>query len=183
MPHVIALSIFFMSVVAGAQGVPSSLQAAIFYKVLAYDYNIQNKSGSDITIVVITDGKSAGQKGALSAGFNKLSGQKLGSKTIRIIAIAVAGAGELESKIQSAGGDIAYLADGSSDQVVAKLLQVAQANRISTLCGSEDLTKKGFAIGLTVEGGKPKIVINLSASQKQGMKLSSKVLRLAKVIK
>lgn len=183
MPYVVASSIFLLSVVAGAQGVPSNLQAAIFYKVLAYDYNIQKKTGDSITIVVVTDGQSAGKKEALSAGFNKISGQKLGSKTVKIAAITVSGAGELESKIKSAGGDIVYLAEGSSHRVVTKLLQVAQANRLSTLCGSETLTQKGFAIGLMVENGKPKIVINLPASQKQGMKLSSKVLRLAKVIK
>ena len=123
MPYLIALSILMFSAIAGAQGVPSNLQAAIFYKVLAYDYNIQSKSGSDITIVVVTDNKSAGQKGPISAGFQKISGQKLGSKTIKIVVLSISGAGELESKISSTGADIVYVADGSSDVVVSQMIK------------------------------------------------------------
>ncbi len=182
-PYIIALTLFLASAVGAAQEVPSNLQAAIFYKVLAYDYNLTKQSGNDITIVVVTDNKSAGQQDTISAGFQNISGQKLGSKTIKIVPISVSNPGKLESQVTSAGGNIIYIAEGSADDVVSKVIQLAEKKQLSTLCGSERLTEKGIAIGLTVEGGKPKIVINLPASQRQGMKLSSKVLRLAKVLK
>ena len=176
----VTLTIFFISLVCYGQGVPSNLQAAIFYKVLAYDYNIQTKSGDEITIYVVIDNKTTGQRDAIEAGFKKIAGQKLAGKTIKL---AVITAGELDDAIVSSSGEIIYVPDGATDSTVTKVLQIARNNKHATLCGNEGLAERGVAIGLTVEGGKPKIVINLPASQAQGMKLSSKVLRLAKVIK
>jgi hypothetical protein len=183
MPYLVALSILLFSIVAGAQGVPVNLQAAIFFKALAYDYNLQAKSVNELTIVVVTDSKSASQKSALAGGFSKISGQKLGSKTIKVTFVSVSGAGDLEPKVASEDGNIMYIAEGSSDAVLNKMIQIAGKQKIPTLCGSEALVTKGIAIGLTVEDGKPKIIINLAASQKQGMKLSSKLLRISKIIK
>ena len=176
----IAVGVFVLNGTASnAQGVPENLQAAIFYKVLAYDYNIQSKPGSEVTIAVITDGKTAESQQALLDGFNKLAGKKLGGKTIKVIAVKMSG-GSLPAA--AAASDIFYLPDGSDSKTVSVVLSYAEKDKHATLGGSESLASKGCAIGLTVEGGKPKIVINLPASQAQGMNLSSKVLRLAKVL-
>ena len=123
------------------------------------------------------DAATAGQKSAILAGFNNLAGQTLGGKKIRIEGISLGGAGNVGSN------SILYVPAGSSDGTIKKILAIAAQKKVATLGGSEALAQKGFAVGLAVENGKPKIVINFPASQKQGMKLSSKVLRLAKVIK
>lgn len=163
---------------AEAQDVPVNLQAAIFFKVLSYDSAISSKDGSDITIYVITDGKTAGNKGAMVAGFGKLTGKKLGGKTIKIKAIGVG-----EAAGVAGGNAILYVPDGASAGTISTIIAIAAQKKCATLGGSEALAKKGLAVGLGIENGKPQIVINFPASQKQGMKLSSKVLRLAKVIK
>jgi hypothetical protein len=164
--------------VGWSQSIPANLQAAIFFKVLSYDGNLPSKGGSAITIYVVTDSKTDGQKAAILAGFEKLKGQQIGGKTINISAITAA-----ETSNVANSNTVLYVAAGSDDSTIKKVLSVAVAKKCATLGGSEALAQKGFAVGLAVEGGKPKIVINLPASQKQGMKLSSKVLRLAKVIK
>jgi hypothetical protein len=164
--------------VGWSQSIPANLQAAIFFKVLSYDGNIPSKDGSAITIYVVTDSKTAGQKAAFLAGFGKLKGQQIGGKTINISAVTAAEASNVANS-----NTILYVAAGSDDSTIKKVLAVAVAKKCATLGGSEALAQKGLAVGLSVEGGKPKIVINFPASQKQGMKLSSKVLRLAKVIK
>ena len=176
----IAVGVLVLSgTVSHAQGVPENLQAAIFYKVLAYDYNIQSKSGSEVTIAVITDNKTSVRQQMLMDGFNKLAGKQLGGKTINIIAVKMV-SGTLPTDATSS--DILYLPDGSDPRTVFAVLSVAEKYKHATLCGSEALAAEGCAVGLTVEAGKPKIVINLPASLAQGMNLSSKVLRLAKVL-
>ncbi len=174
----VAATILLLGVSAHSQGVPENLQAAIFFKVLAYDYNIQTKAGNAVTIAVVTDGKTAGRQAAILEGFNKLKGQQLNGKSINIAAVKVSGANLGEA----AAADIIYLPDGAEDNTVNAVLKAAEKDKHATLGGSEALVAKGCAIGLAVEAGKPKIVINLKASQAQGMNLSSKVLRLAKVI-
>ena len=162
-----------------SQGVPENQQAAIFYKVLAYDYNLQSKSGNEVTIAVITDSKTDGRQKALLDGFNKLKGRRLGGKRIKVIAVKLSG-GALPS--DAAASDILYLPEGADEKTVDVVLSFAKQEKHATLGGSEFLAAKGCAIGITVEAGKPKVVINLPASLAQGMNLSSKVLRLAKVL-
>lgn len=162
-----------------AQGVPENLQAAIFFKVLAYDYNIQSKAGNQVTIAIITDSKTSSREQTILEGFSKIKGQQLGGKTIDVIVVKVANPASLGD---AAKGDILYLPEGSDEKTIQAVLAFAEKGKHATLGGSETLANKGCAIGLAVEAGKPKIVINLPASQAQGMNLSSKVLRLAKVI-
>ena len=169
--------------VSHSQGVPSNLQAAIFFKVLSYDYNLSSKAGNSLTIGVITDKKTAGQKSSLLSGFNKLNSQTIQGKAIQVVEISISDPSQLAGKVGSAKADILYLADGADEKTIRAVLAIASKDKRATLGGSETLAERGFAIGLTVEGGKPKIVVNLPAAQKQGMKLSSKVLRLARVIK
>ncbi len=171
--------IFFFALTTKAQGVPESLQAAIFFKVLAYDYAIQSKPGNTVTIAVITDAKTAGRQAAILEGFNKIKGQQLGGKSVNIIVVKMTGPSSVGD---ASKGDILYVPEGADDKTIDALLAFARTNKRATLGGSEALAQKGCAVGLAVEAGKPKIVINLPASQAQGMNLSSKVLRLAKVI-
>jgi ABC-type uncharacterized transport system substrate-binding protein len=177
-PTAIVLMFSLSGSLSYAQGIPENLQAAIFYKVLAYDYNIQTKAGSAVTIAVVTDTKTATRQAAILEGFNKLKGQLLNGKSINIAAVKVTGTNLGEA----ASADIIYLPDGADEKTVDAVIQLATKDKRATLGGSENLATKGCAIGLAVEAGKPKIVINLKAAQTQGMNLSSKVLRLAKVI-
>ena len=163
---------------AASQTVPVSLQAAIFFKVLSYDSSISSKSGSQITIYVVTDKKTSSQKNEIMAGFNKLSGKPLGGKTVKVVSIDAANVVNIND---SAG--VIYAPSGSDRDTVEKIISVASERKIATLGGDETLVEMGIAVGLTVEEGKPKIVVNFPASQEQGMKLSSKLLRLAKVLK
>lgn len=174
-----ALLVLISAGTSHAQGVPENLQAAIFYKVLAYDYNLQSKAGNQVTIAIVTDGKTAGRQQTMLEGFNKIKGQQLGGKTINIIVVKITNPASLGDATK---GDILYLPEGSDEKTVNAVLTFAEKDKHATLGGSETLASKGCAIGLAVEDGKPKIVINLPASQAQGMNLSSKVLRLAKVI-
>ncbi len=157
------------------ENIPADLQAAIFFKVLSYDKNIDAKKGSELTIYLVADGSN---KDALLAGFKKLKGQSLKSKKIDVTSIG-------EKDIANVGGNsILYAPAGASASTIKKILAIASAKKIPTLGGSAELAQKGFAVGLFIDkaSGKPKIIINHAASQSHGMNLSSRVLGLAKVI-
>ena len=171
-----------MVMVAGksaySQEIPSKLQAAIFLKVLSYDSSISAKKGNKITIFIVTDRKTITKKQSLVSGFEMLVGRRIGSKTISVKSIDAT-----EATSVSPNDSILYLDAASAAETVTAILSVAVAKKIATLGGSEALAKKGVAVGLGVGAdGKPKIIINLNASKKQGMKLSSRVLGLAKLV-
>ena len=161
-----------------SQTVPVSLQAAIFFKVLSYDGRISSKSGNQVMIYIVIDKKSSGQKDDILAGFNNLSGKSLGGKRVKVLSVD---ASDITNIAEHA--DVIYAASGSDNNTIEKIVTIASERKIATLGGDEAIAEMGFAVGLAVEEGKPKIVVNFAASQEQGMKLSSKLLRLAKIIK
>jgi len=165
-----------------AEEVPLNLQAAIFFRVLSYDNSIKNKAGK-LTISIVIDKKTTGKKAQLLKGFNALKGKTIFNKVININVIEVSSPDQLANQINSRKSDILYVADGADKGIINKLVSIATKTKKTTIGGSEQLAKMGFAIGLAIENGKPKIIVNLKAALAQGMQLSSKVLRLAKVLK
>ncbi len=163
--------------------IPPNLQAAIFLKVLNYDQNLAAKSGDKISIILVTDKRTLPQTKTLISGFGIITKQKIQGKSIEIKNIVFNNVDQLATEISAAKGNILFLAAGSEDQTVGAVISLADKHKYPTLGGEASFVKRGVAVGLTVENGKPKILVNLPASQNQGMKLSSKVLRLAQVIK
>lgn len=173
-----SLMLFFGATAAHAEELPANLQAAILFKVLSYDGNIASRPGTGITVFIVTDKKTEGRKNDYLAGFKMIAGKQIGGKAISVQAIGVSELSRLENS-----GSVIYLPAGSEDGTISKALEVAVEKKIATFGGSEALVKRGSAVGLEVGAeGKPEIVINLNASKKQGMKLSSRVLGLARVI-
>jgi len=167
----------------GAQEIPPNLQAAIFFKVLSFDKKLPSRSSSGVVIAVVTDGSSSGSKGACVAAFKGLASKKIKGKSIKIVTIDFADKGSFVSALESNGVNVIYLANGSSGGTLKTIRSVSDSKAIPAIGGEERFASGGFAVALTIEGGKPKIVINLSASKKQGMHLGADILQLAKVIK
>jgi len=165
---------------SGAQEVPLKFQAAIFFKVLSYDNSIKNKK-NDIVISLIIDKKNASKKSSLFSIFNTLKGKSIFQKKIIVNIIEISSSNQLEGQIIAKKSDVLYVSDGADKDIVNKIVSIANRTKKITLGGNEQLAQMGFAVCLTLEKGMPKIVINLKASQNQGMQLSSKVLRLAKL--
>jgi hypothetical protein len=136
-----------------AQDLPANLQAALFKKIFAFDKTLESKQ---IEVVVLGSGDG------IVAAF----------KEAGISAKAVSG------NQLPAGVNVVYVNQG----VTATKSQSASKGVLS-ISGTVSLVENGqVAIGLSVEGGKPKIVVNLPQLKAEGHEIAADLLKIAKII-
>lgn len=179
-----ALALGFSTVepaVAPAQTAPFKIQAAIILKVLNYDRALKTRASKTLRILVVTDTKTSPKSAELSKAFSVISGQSVQGVDLQVEIYEFKSASQLASDIGSQHNSAVYVPEGISDPTFQAVKDLA--GMVPTFAGNAELVEKGLAVGIDVEGGKPKIVVNLSVMRRSGLDLSSTVLKLARVIK
>lgn len=177
-----ALVIGLSPILSTAQGIPLKLQAAIFQKVLAYDSGLATRSTGGVIVTIVLDSNTSKQKADILKDFRILKQAAIQGKGVTLKAL-VFNEQSFSGDVAQLGGNILYLPKGSRSKTVASVIKLGRDQVIPVLAGDEKIVKKGAAVGLAVISGKPKILVNFDASKQQGMKLSAKLLQLAKVIR
>lgn len=158
----ILLTIISNSVIAQTQKVPAKMQAALFKKIFLFDKTIKDQS--DIKIYIVFDEKSKNEKSEISKAF-------------------------AEEGIKSEAFTKAQFTANASECLVVYIAgnlivspDIFTENKILSLSGNQDLVKKGdVSIGLALENGKPKILINKNQLINEKHEVSSQLLKLAEV--
>ncbi|RLF26197.1 MAG: hypothetical protein DRN14_07250 [Thermoplasmata archaeon] len=176
--------ILIVSAVLWAQDeVRMDLQVTLFMKLLKYDRNITQRGAEGLKLGVIynpNNKKSVKTYRDFEKEFNSLESKSV--KGMTIILIPVKGADQLQSAIKNYGINMLYVCPGLDDQL-SRIVQTCSENKILTMTGYPPYADKGVAVGLSVENGKPRLVINTTVSKQVGSNFSADVLRLARVIK
>ncbi|MCC6549078.1 MAG: YfiR family protein [Ignavibacteriaceae bacterium] len=73
--------------------------------------------------------------------------------------------------------------DNSKERFSGEILRQLSGKNVLTVSDIEDFVLQGGIIGMYNEGGRIKLAINLSEANKSGLKISAKLLEVAKVIK
>jgi hypothetical protein len=137
--------------------VPANLQAALFKKIFAFDKTIQAKGSTDVVIL-----SADGSADEIASAF----------KSVGINAKVVKGS-QVPGEV-----NIVYIMPG----VASPKGQCAQ-KKVLSISGVASYAESGkVSIALDVEGGKPKIVVNIAQLKAEGQELSSDLLKIAKVI-
>lgn len=142
---------------------PVAIQAAIFLKLLEFDKNISG-SGA-ITICVVGSPEFA-------AAMKKAEGKTVGSATIGKV---FEGTGTPTEK-----PSVIYI---GSESVLSQLQTYTKANKILSITGTPDFVAKGVSLAVGISEGKPKIMLNLSASKDEGIDWNPAILKVAAAIK
>ena len=141
---------------------PAAVQAAIFLKLMAFDKTII--SGGDITIYVVGSPDFA-------AEMKKAVGKPVGAATIAKVSEGTGAPSEKPS--------IIYIGSESS---ISDLLAYTKANKILSITGNPALISKDVSLTVGVSEGKPKIMLNLSASKDEGIDWNPAILKVAATI-
>lgn len=73
--------------------------------------------------------------------------------------------------------------DFTKERYSQELLRQCSGKNILTVSDIDDFARQGGIIGMYNEGGRIKLTVNLSEANQAGLKISAKLLELAKVIK
>ncbi len=137
---------------AQEMAVPANLQAALFKKIFSFNKTLTAKG--NVEVAVIGAGADEVVSAFKSVGLNaKAADQIGGASVVYVMPGAPAPKAQSASKgVLSISGVTSYVEDGK------------------------------VAIGLGVEGGKPKIIIHMAQLKAEGQELSADLLKIAKVI-
>jgi hypothetical protein len=145
-----------------ASQLPASVQAALIIKLIGFEKKIS--AAGEVTIFVMGSPEVA-------AELEKKIGRKIGKSKLANV-VAASGA-------PPDGAHAIYIAGQAQLQ---EGIGFARSKKILSITGDSSLIDQGVTLGLGVEGGKPKFILNLSASKDEGLEWRPAILKIASTI-
>jgi hypothetical protein len=170
---------FFTNQNVSASDVPARLQAAIFLKILEYDASVASKKGNNIFFHILLDNNTSKSGSQISSDFGQINGKTISGKKIIVNTIDISA---LSAKVKDDEAHFIYVPAGSTSGTINSASKLGESSKSPVLGGNESITRSGAAVGIGIEGGRPKIMINLKKSQSMGMRLASQLMKLATII-
>lgn len=166
------------------QTIPADAQLPIFFKVLTYDRTLWDDPEPPLRIGLLHRLDSEASRRNLTAMITSL--ETSAHKTINgvpfeYVTLTWSGTDDLMRQIVVADLDVLYVTEGHRD-VLDSVSTSARAHGILTLAGAAGDVGHGLSVGLDLEDGRPRLVVDLAALAAEGHQLDSRVLRLCKVV-
>jgi hypothetical protein len=163
--------------------VPVDVQLSLFSKILTFDRNLKTRVGEEIVVGIVYQGKfrkSLNVKDEIENFKNQFL-SKIDEIPVRYVSIDISEESDLANTISKNSIDILYITPVRALDLEVITI-VSRTKHIITLTGVPDYVESGLSVGIGVKGGKPQIMINLSAAKAEGIDFNSKLLNLAKVV-
>lgn len=138
---------------------PPKLQAALFLKLLSYYTNL---GSGPFTIHVVNSAEVAKE-------LRGMKGKTVGKATLADISES-AGAPTNDAKV-------IYVGDS-----VQAMIGFSQANKRLTITGDPAFVSQGVTLGVAIEAGKPKILLNLSSTKAEAVNWNPAILKVASTV-
>ena len=137
---------------------PVNMQAALIMKILTFvpEYNNQ---AIGVHIVGAPE---------LKAALSRQTGKKIGA--VRLESVS-------DGEIPASGVRVLFLGTHSAEAIA-----YAREKKCLTVTSTVGLLDQGVSLCITSDAGKPKIILNLTASKEEGIQWSPKVLNIAETI-
>ena len=146
-----------------------NLKAAFLYNFAKFaEWPADASPGGPLTLCVLHDSASE------DALVRLVRGASINGRAVTV------SMGAPKAKIRAC--HVLYIADVDPDAIVAILEEVKGAP-VLTVGDGDTFPQRGGIVGLTVEDGRMRFAINPDAAQRSGVRLSSKLLSLAKLVR
>ena len=160
-----------------------AVQWPLFSKILTFDYNLPARAEDELVIGLVYQQKFRESLIVKNKALKVASSlEEMGKYDFRCVEIDISDSTDLEKIISREGIDILYVAPLRAVQMKT-IFSASRATQTMTLTGVPDYVESGLAVGIDMKGGKLQISINLPASKAEGCHFSSRLLKLAKIIR
>ncbi|MBI2505298.1 MAG: DUF4154 domain-containing protein [Candidatus Latescibacteria bacterium] len=162
---------------------PVDRQAAILLKALAYDRNLETRSGERVSIAVLyQEGEGTALEAAELAEAFKIAG-KDGIKGLPVTAQALAFTSieALLKQIDTYTLNVFYI-HTSLTTALSSVEQVTRSRRIISLGATRRMVEQGLALGIYSSHGVPRLALNARAGMVEGLDLDPAIILVATVI-
>lgn len=161
-----------------AQDVDARHEAPVLLKLLTYDRQLTRRGEGPIRIGILhAQGSTAGRDRArsLADAFESLSAKTIEGRTFEYEVIAWSPSDPRRDV------DVVYVGASLRDQQDS-IREHTRAEGILTLAATEKQVRDGLSVALTIERGRPVIVVNLDAVASEGHDLDARILRICRVL-
>lgn len=158
-------------------------EAKILLRAASFDRSLGGRAGGDVVIAVVYDSRAPGsqrERDSRVQSFRKLADRTIAGLPMKVTSVDCAQGSALTESLRAA--DIVYLTAGGK-QCVRPVTAATRKLRIASLTSGRALVEQGITIGVSMEGSRPKLLVNLVASKEEGLNLAAQMLQLAEVIK
>jgi hypothetical protein len=162
-----------------AANVPLDVQLPAFLKALSFDRNLVESDG-ELAIGVVFDPKDKGSestKDRLLEIHRELTRLRVKGQRVRLVAIPY----ESESSLSAAGVKVLLIAPLSSSSLESVVRESARSDFLTLATDASDLDR-GLAMGMEMDGGRPRFVVNLDAAVDAGASFESSFLTLCRIV-
>ena len=161
--------------------VPVDSQAKIFTHVLSFDRSLANARKGEIVIGVVYQPMFRISSITARELTRQVTGTSINDVPIRTMLIEIEDdTSVLDRVLVQERVDAVFIAPLRAVKI-EDLARIAASRRVRTFASLEGYVARGLAVGVRLERGYPKLLINLDAARSQGMDLDSRVLALARV--
>ncbi len=181
--RLVGLMLLLCALSVGAADASKKRQAAVLARVLSYELTLGERAGSRVGIAVVYkpgDAKSEINAEEWSSALRELTALRIKDKPFFILKVAYA-PNALLSAIENDGVDLLLLADGLGAELDA-ITRLTRAKRVLSASNDAAYAQKDVTVCVTEVEGKVKIVINLSSADKETIRFSSNLLKLATIL-
>jgi YfiR/HmsC-like len=157
--------------------------ARILLRALSFDRALATRAGREVVISVVYDARASGserERDGRVLAFRKLSVRTIAGLPMRVTWSDCSPSKSMDDALRDV--DIVYLTSGAKE-CVRTVTAVTRRLRIASLASERALVELGVTIGVTMDGARPRLLVNLKASKAEGLDLASQMLQLAEVIK
>ena len=163
--------------------VPIPVQWALFAKILKFDHNLAARTNDGLVVGLVYQQNSLGSRIVKDSAVEEASSLgEPGEYGVRCVEIDISDATDLGGVIVANGIDILYVTPLRAVDLQTICLP-SRETQTMTLTGVPEYIESGLSVGIGIKGSKPEIIINLEASKAEGCHLSSRLLRLARVVR
>jgi hypothetical protein len=158
-----------LSAAARADSVDVDLASKIILKILLLDQDLQRKTGGRIEIGVIGSPEAV-------AAFTRLKGSAIDKDS----SVSVADVVSYDSMPPGDKPTFVFVGEGADPLLVTRY---TRGNRVLSVTNVPDFVGKGVTLGIGIENDKPRVLLNLTGSDFEGMKWDPRILKISKTVR
>jgi hypothetical protein len=165
--------------------VPAQLQYTLLTRILSFDRSMNSIPGKELSIALVhqpgfPDSRDFARE--FEAAWRATEIREVQGKPIRFIRIELQDMAGLQRDLALRNADIVIIAPLRALPVGA-VIEAARKAGARTVAAVPGYVDEGAAVGFAVQGGKPRIRINLKSARTEGSDFEAQLLQLAEVLR
>lgn len=161
---------------------PTQRKAAVLARALSYERTLSERADSSVDILMVhSGGPGLSEAQGWMAAFDSLSSVKVAGKSL-VTHSALLGP-EMTSALNSGEIDVVLTCGELTEVVVEEIGEMTARSKVLSVGTRRMHVEEALTFGVIEENDKLQMLVNLRAAKREGVRFSSKLLKLAEVIR